>query len=348
MAVNEQEPPSVTLGEAEGDVGTLEAAATGEAGAEAPTTAGPRRPWRQALVADMRAMVPDLALSLVLTGVVFGYLWYRVGAERSETVNLHGTVMADFGYSWTYHLLQAVGWAALWWSWATVLLGLLVAGGRPSWLRFTTRSIEKLHRTTSLTTILLVAVHILLMIQWRLVKDDYPIVQALQENLVPGMWNGTSSGNWGIGVGGVSFYLALVLGLTYYVRHRLGVRTWRFAHRFSILVYVLAAWHAFIYGTNTWFTGYQRTFLWVMQLPIAYMVVARLLAPLRRSERLPLTPAGLRGRLGTMTALRLGVRLLAAASLVVLVGVLALDRTGGRSPRPPYPTEEHDHDAGAP
>jgi hypothetical protein len=28
------------------------------------------------------------------------------------------------------------------------------------------------------------------------------------------------------------------------------VRVWRIAHRFSILVYVLAVWHTFIYGTS--------------------------------------------------------------------------------------------------
>lgn len=56
------------------------------------------------------------------------------------------------------------------------------------------------------------------------------------------------------------------LGLSY-VRHRLGVRAWRFAHRFSIPVYVLAVWHTFIYGTDVWFTGYQRMALWAMQLP---------------------------------------------------------------------------------
>jgi sulfoxide reductase heme-binding subunit YedZ len=306
---------------------------------EAPTTAGPRRPWQQALAADLRAMIPDLSLSLLLTGLVFGYLWWRVSIERSEAVSLIGRSMEDFGYNWTYFLLQAIGWAALWWAWGTVILGLLVAGGRPSWLRLPTGTIEKLHRTTSLTVIALTLVHILLMVQWRLVKDDYGIPRALKENFIPGMWNGTSSGNWGIGVGGTAFWLALVLGLTYYFRHRIGVRTWRFTHRFSIVVYVLAAWHAFIYSTNTWFTGYQRTALWVMQLPIAYMFITRLLAPLRRSERLPLSPAALRTRLGTMTVARLGVRVIAAAAIVVLLGVLALDRTGGRE-RPPYPDPE--------
>lgn len=82
----------------------------------------------------------------------------------------------------------------------------------------------------------------------------------------------------------------------------------------------------------------QRTALWALQLPIAYLFIARLLQPLRRSERLPLRPGELRTRLGAMTALRLGVRAVAAAAIVVLVGILAIDRTGGRERPPPSPS----------
>lgn len=129
------------------------------------------------------------------------------------------------------------------------------------------------------------------------------------------------------------------------------MRAWRFAHRFSIAVYVLAVWHTFIYGTNVWYTGYQRTILWVMQVPIAYMVLARLLTPLRRRENLSLRPRALARQLGVMTGLRLGVRLVAAATIAVLVGILVLDRLGGHDRPDHYPTpaeireaQEAEHD----
>jgi methionine sulfoxide reductase heme-binding subunit len=106
------------------------------------------------------------------------------------------------------------------------------------------------------------------------------------------------------------------------------------------VVYGFAVWHTFIYGTNVWYTGYQRTLLWVMQIPIAALVLYRLLEPLRRSERLPLQPGALLSRLSAMVMLRLGVRLVAAAAVVVLVGILVLDRTGGHQRPAEYPTSE--------
>lgn len=308
---------------------------------DAPTTSAPGRPWRQALVADMRAAIPDASLALLVTASVWLVLWWRVENERSETVQ----VMPDLaGFEhWAYWLCQAFGWAALLWAWGTVMLGLLVAGRRPRWVPGSTRTIEKLHRTTSLTVIGLTLAHIVTQIyDWGVATTDngFSALDTTIYSFVPGTYGAGLSGKIYLLTGQVAFYLALVLGLSYYVRHRLGVRAWRFAHRFSILVYVFAVWHTFIYGTNVWFTGYQRTALWAMQLPVAALVLYRLLEPLRASERLPLQPRALLARLDTMVVLRLGVRLIAAAAVVALVGVLALDRTGGRERPAEYPTAE--------
>lgn len=320
-------------------------------GQESPTTAGPRRPWGRALLADLRGAIPDASLGLVLTAVSFGYIWWQMEAESSESVLLMGPELAQNSY-WIYWMMQGFGWAALWWAWGTVMLGLLVAGDRPKWLPGSTRTIEKLHRTTSLSVIGLTLAHMLTYIYGTNSLQGQAVTEGIIKTFVPGAWGGTSSGNWGVGVGIVGFYLAIVLGLSYYFRHRIGVRTWRFAHRFSVAVYVLAVWHTFVYGSNIWFTGWQRTALWVMQLPIAAMALYRLLSPLRRSEHLPLKPGELRSRLNAMTALRLGVRLTAAAAVVGVVGILALDRTGGHQrPDGPYPTledtEQMEHDASA-
>lgn len=300
----------------------------------------------------MRGAIPDASLALLLTAAILGVLWWRVEQQRSQTVQLMPE-LADFDY-FPYYALQAFGWSALIWSWGTVILGLLVAGGRPSWLRVRTRTIEKLHRTTSLTVIGLTICHILLMVWSRVFNDRWGVLRSFGESFVPWFWSGTFLGRFAIAIGLVALYGAIILGVSYYVRHVVGVRAWRFAHRFSILVYVLAVWHTFIYGTNVWFIGYQRTLLWAMQVPIAAMVLARLLAPLRRSERLPLRPRPLAAQLNVMAVLRLGVRLVAAGSVVVLLGILALDRTGGRQAPDQYPTDEdiqqnmeHDVDAAA-
>jgi sulfoxide reductase heme-binding subunit YedZ len=312
---------------------------------DAPTTNRTGRPWKQALAADLRGMIPDLSIALLVTASVWLLFWWRIENQRSQTIQLMPH-LADFKF-WSYWLCQAFGWSALLWAWGTTLLGLLVAGGRPRWLPGTTKSIEKLHRTTSLTVIVLSFAHIMaLFFRWVAVSEgSEPVLDALKYCFVPWTYY-TGTGRLAFTLGSVAFYLAMVLGLTYYFRSSIGMRVWRFAHRFTIVVYILAVWHTFLYGTNVWFIGWQRTLLWAMQLPIAVMFVARLLAPLRRSERLPLQPGELAPRLSPMVAMRLGVRVVGAVAVVVLVGVLALDRTGGYQRPAEYPSEAEQRGSG--
>ncbi|MGC2373371.1 MAG: hypothetical protein WA484_05820 [Solirubrobacteraceae bacterium] len=52
------------------------------------------------------------------------------------------------------------------------------------------------------------------------------------------------------GLGIVGGYLAAILGLSFYVRRRIGVRLWRRMHGFTVVVYVLALAHALGSGTD--------------------------------------------------------------------------------------------------
>lgn len=52
------------------------------------------------------------------------------------------------------------------------------------------------------------------------------------------------------GLGIVGGYLAALLGLSYYLRRRIGARFWRKAHRATVLVYLLGLVHAFTAGTD--------------------------------------------------------------------------------------------------
>ncbi|HLY47707.1 MAG TPA: hypothetical protein VKR21_00790 [Solirubrobacteraceae bacterium] len=52
------------------------------------------------------------------------------------------------------------------------------------------------------------------------------------------------------GLGVIAGWLALILGLSFYVRKRIGTRTWRSLHRFTIVVYLLALTHAVGAGTH--------------------------------------------------------------------------------------------------
>ncbi len=57
------------------------------------------------------------------------------------------------------------------------------------------------------------------------------------------------------GIGIIAGWLALILGLSFYVRRWIGTRTWRWLHRWTLAVYVLALGHAVGAGTDgrsTW------------------------------------------------------------------------------------------------
>jgi methionine sulfoxide reductase heme-binding subunit len=53
------------------------------------------------------------------------------------------------------------------------------------------------------------------------------------------------------GLGIIGGYLAAILGLSFYVRRRIGVRLWRRMHRLTVVVYVLSLVHALGAGTDT-------------------------------------------------------------------------------------------------
>ncbi len=52
------------------------------------------------------------------------------------------------------------------------------------------------------------------------------------------------------GLGIIGAYLAAALGLSFYVRRRIGAKRWRSLHRATILVYVLAVAHTLGAGSD--------------------------------------------------------------------------------------------------
>jgi sulfoxide reductase heme-binding subunit YedZ len=53
------------------------------------------------------------------------------------------------------------------------------------------------------------------------------------------------------GIGIIAGWLAAILGLSFYARRRIGVKRWRFMHRFTIVVYLLVLGHVAGAGTDT-------------------------------------------------------------------------------------------------
>jgi len=77
------------------------------------------------------------------------------------------------------------------------------------------------------------------------------------------------------GLGIIAGYLAALLGLTFYVRRRIGTRLWRRAHRLTIVVWALAAVHAVTAGSDA-STPWMRTILVATGVPILALFAVRL------------------------------------------------------------------------
>lgn len=97
------------------------------------------------------------------------------------------------------------------------------------------------------------------------------------------------------GLGVIGGYLAALLGLSYYVRRRIGAKLWRKAHRATILVYVLGLVHALGAGTDAsavWFRW------WVMLTAplIGGLLVHRVLSGRARKRARKATPEPLPNR----------------------------------------------------
>lgn len=81
------------------------------------------------------------------------------------------------------------------------------------------------------------------------------------------------------GLGIIAAYLAALLGLSYYVRRRIGTKRWRSLHRLTLLVYVLGVIHTLGAGTDA-STAWMRAILLVTGAPILLLALLRWLPDL--------------------------------------------------------------------
>ncbi|MEU8351444.1 ferric reductase-like transmembrane domain-containing protein [Streptomyces sp. NPDC048845] len=289
----------------------------------------------QGLRADLRGAVPDASLALLATGLIFGWLYVRVENGTSATTQVM-PMLADADEFWMYWLCQAFGWSGLLWAYITIVFGLLRSGPRPKWRRLPAARLEKWHRTTSLTTIALMFLHAFLFFA-ELIRDNEEnlpwgsrVFTAFVDVFVPGGY-ATGTGRVAILLGLIAFYLAIPLGLAFYLRHATGSRMWRALHRFIVVVYVLSVWHTLLYGTNVWYDGSFRTLVWALQMPVAALLLLRLLEPARPAERLRLRGPGRESRPLRLTY-RLAGRLAVVATVLGLLAVVVSGVDGGRTP----------------
>jgi hypothetical protein len=278
-----------------------------------------------ALAADLRAAWKDATAALVVTMALFALFTWRVANGTSPTLDVM-PYLADTWMYWMYWMCQAFGWSGLLWAWITVMLGLVRSARRPSWMPVSTARLERWHRTTSLTTVGLMFAHAFWFFAELIRQNEDGLAvpallwSAFVDTFVPGGY-ATGTGQIAILLGLLALYLAIPLGLAFYARRWMGPRVWQALHASIIVVYVLSVWHTLLYGTNVWYDGAFRTTVWLLQLPVAGLLLVRLLAPARTPGRTLMDRAG-----------RWVGRTAVAATIVVVLLVAATGRDGGRTP----------------
>lgn len=172
---------------------------------------------------------------------------------------------------------RAAGGAALILASVAVAVGLMVSAKRQS-ANANKRDLRAIHEALSLTTLAMVALHGL-----SLLGDAYlnPGIAGIAVPFV-----GFYRPLW-TGLGIVAGYGLAALGLTYYMRDRIGAARWRKLHRFTALFWVLAIVHTIGAGSDA-------AQLWFLIASGLVVVPAAALLGLRYLDRWWNAPVGAR------------------------------------------------------
>jgi sulfoxide reductase heme-binding subunit YedZ len=167
---------------------------------------------------------------------------------------------------------RAAGGAALLLASASVAVGLMMSSKRPSANK---RDLRAIHEAMSLSTLAMVALHGL-----SLLGDSYlnPGVAGIAIPFV-----GFYRPLW-TGLGIVAGYGLVALGLTYYLRDRIGAARWRRLHRLTAVFWLLAIGHTIGAGSDAaewWFLGASAALV----VPAAAMLILRWLNRWRDAGR---------------------------------------------------------------
>ena len=161
---------------------------------------------------------------------------------------------------------RAAGGAALILAGGAVAVGLMISAKRPAAGKTTSKAdLRAIHEALSLTTLAMVALHGL-----SLLGDSF-LNPGLTGIAIP--FVGSYRPLW-TGLGIVAGYGLAGLGLTYYLRDRIGAARWRKLHRFTALFWVLAIVHTIGAGSDAaepWFLLISG----VMVIPATLLLVLR-------------------------------------------------------------------------
>jgi predicted ferric reductase len=175
--------------------------------------------------------------------------------------------------------------------------------------------LDRLHRQVSTLVIGLVLVHAV-STAFDAMGNNWLTV------LVPGDIGrqGWPAAVWGFNAGIFATYALLLVAPTFYLRRAVGIRRWRFLHRFVLVFYVLSVWHTLILGLDVAYYPVLRPLIWLAQIPLLALLIRWVASPLRSD--------GKRGDPATRRTLACVRYLVVNASAAVMVAIVFLVVTG--------------------
>ena len=205
---------------------------------------------RQADGAADTAQVVLAPLAGVLVGVaVLALVAIILGGQVGGLAAL-GAALAGQHSAW--YLSRAAAFVAYILLWLSMVSGLAITNRLARiWPGGPTAA--DLHERASLLGLVFAVLHGLV-----LLGDQY-IGYTLPQILIP--FAGTSYMPLWVGFGQIGLYLMAVVTLSFYVRQRIGAKTWRLIHYLSFGVFALSLVHGIVSGTDTGATWAIWTYL---------------------------------------------------------------------------------------
>ncbi len=176
---------------------------------------------------------------------------------------------------------RAAGVVALLCIAVSVGVGLAMAGRLKPALA---RTLLSIHQQTALVGLVAIAVHGITLLGDAFLKPSIGDIAIPFTSAHEPLWTGLGvTGGW----------LAAILGLSYWIRNRIGAGMWRKLHRATVLVYVLAVAHTLGAGTDA-SEPWMRVLLLATGVPILFLFVMRVLTPRPPPAFRPFRVAGMR------------------------------------------------------
>jgi predicted ferric reductase len=210
------------------------------------------------------AISPQLLLGLLL-GTVVGAL--AVVALPAWMPGLSASLLSAEPKAYWY-LARSSALAAYGLLWLAMLFGLLMSG-RLARLWPGGPTAFELHQHASLLGLALALFHALI-----LLGDRYVTATPAQV-LIPFAYSGFAP-LW-VGLGQLGLYGLALVGLSFYVRERIGRRAWRLVHALSFVVFALALAHGVMSGSDSE-ALWARALYWGSGGSVLFLTIYRVLA----------------------------------------------------------------------